>query len=162
MQRPLSFLRFLLLKRSHLASEIQDLANQLSLWNLVLFYWWGFRNILRFGRFNMQKWDKNANLEHIHKFSVECLLQNTCKFLIFVKNFLFVLDDQITNCYAIVLEKLIEFIWWRWQIRLLLVIFKDWLSLCLYVTLQSKFFKLFNVFNLCSKLIFKYFRSAKF
>jgi hypothetical protein len=162
MQRPLSFLRFLLLKWSYLASEIQDFANQLSLGDLILFYCLGFRNILRFGRFNMQKWNKNTNLEHIHKFSVECLLQYTCEFVIFVKNFLFVLDYQITNCYAIVLEKLIEFIWWRWKIRLLWIIFKNWLSLCLYVTLQSKFFKLFNVFNLCSKLIFKYFRSAKF
>ena len=42
----------------------------------------------------MEKWDKYANLKHVHEFSIECLLEHATEVIIVVENFKFVLIDQ--------------------------------------------------------------------
>ena len=45
----------------------------------------------------MEKWDEDANLKHIHEFSVEGLLEYATEVVIVVENVKFVLVDQEGN-----------------------------------------------------------------
>ena len=74
-------------------SEVEDVSYQVCLRHDVVFRRSCFWHILWFRCICMEKWDEDANLKHIHEFSVEGLLEYATEVVIVVENFKFVLVD---------------------------------------------------------------------
>ena len=90
---PLSLL-LLPLGLAYFESEVEDVSYQVCLRHDVVFRRGCLWHILWFRCICMEKWDKYANLKHVHEFSVECLLEHATEVIIVVENFKFVLIDQ--------------------------------------------------------------------
>ena len=90
----LLILPFLLLN-ANLQAVVQDISDQVSLWDDILLERGDFRNVLGLGRLDMEEGYEDAHLHHVHEFLVEGLVHHVVVIEhIIVKNFDLVLLNQ--------------------------------------------------------------------
>ena len=104
--KPLLLL-LLLLNLAHLDPEVEDVLDHGRLGHDSLLRWRGLWHVLRLGGFSMQEGHEDADLQHVHEFPVERLLEDVPEVVVGIQYFELVLVDQEGDSYTGLLDRVL-------------------------------------------------------